>query len=403
MNPKLIQVFEHQTLKVGDRPNDVQFEVKHFEALQRLAGTKGSLFFSLVHNGVKFNKYVGVISVGSLVIEVLPKADKESNDVNLWQSVLIQMLRESGYLKVSSLSEANLKVKANHILDLYIELFLVEIEFLIHQGLAKNYRSISKNANALKGPISFAKHLQQNIVHQERFYIRSQVYDTQNVIHQIFWQALELLPLITHSTLLNDRIKRVQLAFPEMPWIRISESLFNRVKLSRKTQRYSSALQIAKLLLLNYYPDLSKGSNSVLAILFDMNVLWENFIFKRLTRVAGLETVQKQVKKSFWQSKSIKPDIVIRKKSGEILVLDTKWKVIEDRTPSDDDLKQIFVYNHYFQSKRGILLYPSVFEEGLFPGHYHTLDSSCEVAFVKIFDEQEKLSSQIGDQIAALL
>lgn len=404
MKTNLLQVFEHQNLRIGDRLNDVIFETKHLKALECMAGSNGSPYFSLIHNGVKFNNYVGVISIGNLVIEILPKADKQSRDFNLWQGVLIQMLKESGYLKVKSLSEASLSLRANHILDLYIELFVQEIEFLLHSGLAKNYRLTQGNVNALKGPILFSKHLQQNLVHQERFYVRFQVYDAIHIIHQILSKAIKLLPSITHDSPLLDRIKRIQLTFPEVPSIDVSESLFEKIRFNRRTERYKEALQIAKLLLLNYHPDLSKGSNSVLAILFNMNDLWEKFVFNRIRRVTELESVRGQAKKLFWKSKTIRPDILVKKKSGEVLVLDTKWKIVEDRTPSDEDLKQIFVYNHYFNSKRGILIYPSVSDEGLFSGQYHNLESTCEIAFVKIFDNNSrKLSNEIGKQIITFL
>ena len=67
-----ISVFEHDSLKL----NKEGFKEKHLLALQKYHGDKGTAFFSLIHNGVKFNSHVGVIKVGKLSIEVLPKADK---------------------------------------------------------------------------------------------------------------------------------------------------------------------------------------------------------------------------------------------------------------------------------------------------------------------------------------
>ncbi|MGB4971763.1 MAG: restriction endonuclease, partial [Cyclobacteriaceae bacterium] len=63
-----LTVFEHQTLKVGQIVNDVVFERKHFEALEKFYGN-GVPYFGLIHDGVKFNEFVGALQVGRLTIE----------------------------------------------------------------------------------------------------------------------------------------------------------------------------------------------------------------------------------------------------------------------------------------------------------------------------------------------
>ena len=47
-----ITVFEHQALKLSE--ND-EFKKHHLEALQRYYGEKGTKYYSLINNGVKFN------------------------------------------------------------------------------------------------------------------------------------------------------------------------------------------------------------------------------------------------------------------------------------------------------------------------------------------------------------
>jgi 5-methylcytosine-specific restriction enzyme subunit McrC len=75
----------------------------------------------------------------------------------------------------------------------------------------------------------------------------------------------------------------------------------------------------------------------------------------------------------FWKRKTIRPDIVLEYiKDGipQKVIVDTKWKVPANGKPSDDDLKQMFVYNVQFDASTGILLYPAA--EGSAPtvGHY---------------------------------
>ena len=76
---KPITVFEHETLLINDVGKE-NFSEHQLEALQRYYGNKGVPYFSLIHKGVRFNDYVGVIQVGDSVIEVLDNVDENDED-----------------------------------------------------------------------------------------------------------------------------------------------------------------------------------------------------------------------------------------------------------------------------------------------------------------------------------
>ncbi len=168
----------------------------------------------------------------------------------------------------------------------------------------------------------------------------------------------------------------MELEFPEMPDIKVSEATFNKVTLNRKTLGYEKAIQIARLLLLNYHPDVSKGSNHILALMFDMNLLWEQFVYASLRRHKKLETsITAQNTKNFWKptagyNSKMKPDIVLNKGKENCVVLDTKWKNIKNYNPSPEDLRQMFAYMKYYKAKKVALVYPGV-NSGLSYGHYY--------------------------------
>ena len=61
-----IVVFEHQTLKLGQENLGANFDEDKLKALQKFYGDKGVPYFNLVHKGVRFTEYVGVIQVGTL-------------------------------------------------------------------------------------------------------------------------------------------------------------------------------------------------------------------------------------------------------------------------------------------------------------------------------------------------
>ena len=367
---KLIRVFEHQAIKLHQDIDGVTFDEKSLKALQSYYGDKGVPYYSLTNNGVKFNEFVGVIQVGNTVIEVLPKADKtpdgDAKTKTYWQALLVKMLSAVGLFDIQSTSESSLKLKSNSILDLYFALFIKEVEYLLHSGLAKQYRKKEANVTALKGSIQFAKHIQQNLTHQERFYVRHTTYDVEHKLHFILYKTLRLLKQINTNAELHSRIGVLLLHFPEMPDIKVTEATFDALVFNRKTQPYKKAIGIAKLLLLQYHPDVITGRHNVLALMFDMNLLWEKFVYVSLRKYKEANiTVSAQTTKSFWRSfdtgqySTMRPDIVI-KSSTDCVVLDTKWKNINGSSPSSGDLRQMYVYHKYFKATRVALVYPGI-------------------------------------------
>ncbi len=367
MPHQTITVFEHDILRCGKGANELT--QTQFEALQRYAA-KGVPYFSLLHRGLKFKQFVGVIQVGKTTIEILPKTDKntqnnEKNTTN-WRNILIGMLQAVDNFEIKTPSSSFLKIQRNSILDLYFELFIKNVEFLLHRGLVKKYRKTEENTSTLKGSLQFSKHLQQNLCNQAQFFVRYTVYGLEHELHIILYKTLSLLQKINTNAALHSRIGSLLLNFPEMPDQKVSETTFEKLVFNRKTQVYEPAIQIAKMILLQYHPDLQKGNNHVLALLFDMNLLWEKFVFHSLKPLKkhGFEVIA-QTSKSFWKPEfgaktSIRPDILIKTTAGASLVLDTKWKKLDHLTnPSTDDLRQLYVYHEYFEAIKTALIYPS--------------------------------------------
>ena len=406
-----IQVFEHSFL-----PIEGKFEQRHFVALSKLNALHQYQYFDLKHNGIVFKQFVGVIQVDGLTIEILPKIDKyesESAENKLkWQSALIEMLRVTRKLKVQQVGEANVSKQSIHLLDIYFEWFLNEVQLLIHQGLIKQYYKETNNVKALKGKLEFAGHLSKNLVHKERFYTTHQVYDKDHLLHQVLGQALSIIASLSKGTYLYSKCKTTQLNFPEVTVIQANEATFSKIPKNRKTAPYETALAIARLIILNYAPNIKSGSEQMLALLFDMNVLWEEYILIRLKQVADEKgfKVYGQNSKGFWKNISIRPDIVIEKGEGDIkqtYIIDTKWKNIDYSEPSTHDLRQMYVYNEYWDSKKAMLLYPTnnIFteiNENDFISFHNTPNRKehhqCSLGKISIF-HGDKLDEEIGNKI----
>lgn len=385
-----IQVFEHDRLKYDD---NAVFKKHHFDAMVQFNEKNQNKYFTPIYKGILFNSYVGVIQIDGLTIEILPKADNNTNsDANLWQNVLLNMLKVCRYIKVDNVSETNLKKRYNSILEVYFEMYLNEIEALIKSGLIKKYRKVQSNQLALRGKLLFAQNIQKNLVHKERFYCEHQVYDTEHLIHQILLKGLKVLDSLLNNHL-RDKLNRILYDFEQIDEITINSTHFAKVKLNRKSIPYKDSLDIAKMLILNYSPSINSGQDNMLTLLFDMNKLWEEFIYRILQRHKPENySISYQNSEKFWEHKTIRPDIVIEykeKNTTERFIIDTKWKIVDSNNPSDNDLKQMFAYNLYWKSEKSILLYPKVNQDDSKYGKYYytpdkELNNHCKLGFVSV-------------------
>ena len=421
-NPKTIYTYEYGTLQVDGIYNGNEFRQIHFDLLAKyLTVNPKCKFYSLLHKRVKFCNYVGVIKVGDITIEVLPKTDKHEETEEVWQSVLLNMLAISLQVEAKTTTHADIQIKRNSVLETYIQLFLDEAKTIIHHGLVKKYRRNISNQTSLKGKLMIHQHVSKNLVHLERFYVSHTVYDRDNIYNFILLETLHCIQTLNVSASISKSCASMLIDFPECRPFNISEKLFEKLTFDRKTERYKTAISLARIILLNYHPDVKGGSNNVLAIMFDMNLLWENYVYwiikKCARRLDYKVTLTAQSKALFWQHPDdwnlrLKPDLLIDiAKDGitKSFILDTKWKYKSDT--SVEDVRQMYAYSQYFLREVSYLLYPDKLEnnrvtlrEGFFyqPSTEDHSDIKCGIGFLDIINDK-KLNISLGDTIVETL
>ena len=408
---KNISVFEHQRLYVGQHG----FKQTHLDALLKLNEYHNGDYFEPLAKGIKFNQYVGVIQVDGLTIEINPKADIDDDDYK-WKGVLLKMLQASGKLKAESSGAAHVKRQHLNLLEVYFELYLLEVESLVRKGLIKQYRKQTKNTKAFKGKLEFSGHIRKNIIHKERFYTAHQVYDSNHLLHQVLQKVLTIVTQFTSGSRLQDLANRVRLGFPEVDSKFITAKQLNEIKLNRKSSSYNNTLELARLIILNYSPDISSGKEKMLSLLFDMNELWEIYILNQLQKAcAGTDiVVSGQESKSFWGSNSLRPDVVLRQ-GKKTFIIDTKWKRPQKSSASVSDLRQMYTYCRFWDAEKAMLLYPGNLAENKFKSYLTDdyskhlsdvtleIDHQCKMGFVSVLNDIGELDNNIGSKILDLI
>jgi len=427
-----IQVFEYDWLVVNHdytyidstgKTFTTQFKEGLYKRMALYATENASCpYYSVYLNKIRFRNYVGIIQVNGVTIEVLPKTDRHKVSKQDWQAVLFEMFKITMAVKAKITTEASIHLKQFTVLEGYLQLFLQETEKVLHAGLIKKYRKQTGNQTALKGRLLVHKQVTQNMVHAERFFVSYTIFDQKNIYNAILVEALQCIRSLTCSMNTTKWCEKLLLNFPECNKLKIAPSLFDHLVYDRKTSHYKTAIDLAKIILLNYHPDVKGGNNNMLAIMFDMNRLWESYIYAMLRKAAKSNypniKVTPQRKQLFWQKTgsynlSLKPDILIyNKTNNKSLVLDTKWKFRKDT--SMEDIRQMFAYGHYFKSAERYLLYPDKLKDkkvvDKHAGSFYDLDKRnfsatelCGLLFIDLLKENGKLNKEVGSKILEIL
>ncbi len=169
MSPeRTVTVFEHQRLRV----DGTTFRQSNLAALDRWNCRLTQSVLEVGRSEVRFGYRVGVIQVGDLTIEVLPKIGRVA-DPDLarakWRVALLDMLAIAGVVRSPAIADASVLTTPRSLLDILFDEYLNRTSEIVVRGLAKAYTSIEANVAALRGRIVPAQHSVRNYVGLNRF------------------------------------------------------------------------------------------------------------------------------------------------------------------------------------------------------------------------------------------
>ncbi|MEX2445188.1 MAG: hypothetical protein WD492_16410 [Alkalispirochaeta sp.] len=402
MTRRKISVFEYDDILVGEnglRISDLA-AIAHYEDSTRRG------VFRVGWNRIRTQGQVGVFVSGDLVIEILPKVERRTTGNgpqvrDKWSAALKQMVATVFDIPVIDAGWVHRDTREDTILDVIAHHFVVDCEQLFHRGLAKGYRRSRETFNGVRGKCLTAKMTPRSVVHPELVTCEYDAYDNSILHNRLLALGLKSVASLPISLVTAERARKLSEVFPAPHASEVTEETFRKLVYDRRTEHYRRALSVCELVILGRGPTSTAGRVETLAVLFDMPILFEKYVSALVRRAGRLSewTVELQQRRAFWKQRQIRPDIVATK-HGQTVVIDTKWKVLESPTPSDDDLKQMYVYSRFFDATVSLLIYPDVyaFDDSTFPYQYPDTDVTCGLVFVRLFDGQH-LSVNIGSAI----
>lgn len=310
--------------------------------------------------------YVGVIQTkDGTTIEILPKI--QNVDENKSKEILIKMLKTLKKSPFKDFNMANLKSSKMPLLEIFISMFLEELSKLIKKGIKSDYITKEENLKFLKGKLKISEQIKQNSIHKERFFVEYEEFMSDRIENKLIKTTLQYLYKKAKSNKNQQRIREFLFVFDEIGISHNIRTDFSNLKLNRQIKDYEQILLWCKTFLLENSFSPYKGNDVAFALLFDMNLLFESYVYNYLKKDENFDDITAQDKKhhlAYLDGKiskfQLKPDIVIN--NGEIIA-DTKWKLLsEDKTHqgiSQTDMYQLYAYGtKYKDCKYMYLIYP---------------------------------------------
>lgn len=348
------RIYQHDICKkdFGDIENFILKNSDENAPFLRIASGVGGKF-------IQARNYVGVLQTKSgLTIEILPKiADK--NDAERSKTVFIKMLRTLKNFPFKSSNLASLKTQNLPLLEIFISMFLCELEALVKKGIKSDYVALEENLNFLKGKLNINEQIKRNSIHKERFYVGYSEFLSDIKINRIIKTTLKFLYKKSNSSINQQKIRELLFIFDEVLECEDYKNFFAKLVMNRQVKHYEQTLLWCKIFLLGNSFTPHKGDDLALALLFDMNALFENYVGNFIKKSFPSTILQHSGKHLVEEPKSFKlrPDIFLKGK----FIADTKWKIVSSRDDiSQADLYQLYAYGKKHECSKLYLIYPKI-------------------------------------------
>mgnify|MGYP002747026431 FL=1 len=355
------RVYQHDIGKkdFGDIENFILKNSDENAPFLRIASGVGGKF-------IQARNYVGVLQTKSgLTIEILPKIANK-NDTDKSKAVFIKMLRTLKNFPFKSSNLASLKTQNLPLLEIFISMFLCELEALVKKGIKSDYVALEENLNFLKGKLNINEQIKRNSIHKERFYVGYSEFLSDIKINRIIKTTLKFLYKKSNSSKNQQKIRELLFIFDEVSECEDYKNFFAKLVINRQVKHYEQTLLWCKIFLLNNSFTPHKGDDLGFALLFDMNALFESYVGNFIKKSFPGTILQHSEKHLVEDPKSFKlrPDIFLKGK----FIADTKWKIIS----SKDDISQADLYQLYAYGKK------------------HPCDGKLHLIYPKIDDIRQK-------------
>ena len=375
----MLTLFEHETKPFA-------WDDHSRAALARLNRAKGDdiLLPAFTRDGrpaVQATQYVGVVRLGRETVQILPKIYRHTDAAKTEATRnLLYLLAVAHDLPIREHALAPLLRRRSDWFEILTRLFAARLTDAWQRGVIRGYVSCEENASpTLRGRWRLADQLRRPEC-RHLFAVTFDEFTPDNSPNRVLRFVVERLWTLTRDGD-NRRALSTLRAWMDEVTLPPSVSLADAQPsgLARLHPSYVPLLALARLFLDGGSLQLSGGGHETFAFVFDMNRLFESFVFRFLQRhraavlpsalaeCALLPQTSGAATHLAWRDGQavfrLAPDLAFRAPDGTFpLLLDTKYKALApaDRASgvAQSDLYQMYAYARCYTCPRVLLLYP---------------------------------------------
>lgn len=379
----ILSVLEHEKIYIGNE-RDVskkQISKEDVEAIRKI-DIKNKNIFKWGSRYITPQQWVGVISLPGLSLEILPKIFGSYDEVEI-KEILLYMIKVAHNIPTRKNINAKVNLSKNGLVEILIASYLEKIEYYIREGFLPSYQKVVKNITTIKGSIVFSQHINKNIMNPTRFICKYSKLDIDNDVNKLIKHTMVKMKRMSKDFSNISRLNRALIYFDEISEISEYQLSNINIQITSNNSRIKEIVEYSNIFLDGYAISLSSGSKFVSSMLFDMNKIFEVFIYKSYKKLLGSRVLY-QYRKNYLVSDMagirkkirLEPDILINTDKGVSMVVDTKWKVIKSFAKESD----IYQMNAYVSAipkvNIAVLMYPKTTTTHSVVGDYKFINIS---------------------------
>ncbi len=346
---------------------------KTIEAFERL---NNGVFFDIGRTTIRARNYVGVVRVGELSLQVLPKIIR-SSDIRehraLSASNLLQMLTHSGIIPFSHPRSAILDSDQIDLFEIFIRLFAEELHHLVRHTQCREYLERSDHLRFVKGKIAIRKY--NNPARMHLIPCTYHDFSSDTLLNRTLKFTCHLMSRSVSDYQTIRKLRSVIAVLDQVTLTPVTVPELDRISYTRLNKLFEPFIRICRIFLQHSTLTLQVSHIESFALMIPMERLFEAFIASILkndpVRFFGPGFVvldQKPVGHLASDEAGrhvflMRPDIIIER-GGQSFIIDTKYKVLkpEDRKLgiTQSDMYQMYAYARRTNARSCMLLYPDL-------------------------------------------
>lgn len=374
---------EWETLAYGEEAGRIpQYDADRLASLARrtrFSGASGNGVLDHGRHGLRARGVVGVLAARDCSLEILPKVDEPPTAASVRplptaRNCLVHMLAVALNLRVDAGTTARLAFQRESLLEILIGVFCSKLSEAIRKGVPRKYVERSDDLRTLRGRLEIVRQLSRHAVDPSRLACRFEDFSEDHLLNRIMKSVVVQLSSASRSVGNQTRLRELAMVYADVAEASPSEVRWSDIVIDRTNQPWRELIDMARMFLQGLYQTTTVGATNGIALLFEMNALFEAYVGRLVARaLAGTDhrvslqggrlhcLTTDEGRRGIFQTR---PDVIIRKAGAVSHIIDAKWKRISriDDDPksgvSQADVYQMMAYAQVYGAPRLTLLFP---------------------------------------------